>query len=506
MKYDYVIVGAGIGGLFTGALLSKTGKSVCILEQHSAAGGYGHSFKKKGYVFCSELHYIWNCGHDEDCGYIFRYLGIENDITFSPLNSECFDRFDLPTFSYRVKKGFDNNIDCLSKNFPHYLSSLKRYYRIINDLHDEMKALPSSISFFSILPKFYKFKNIIKYRNWTTQDLFNSFDFPIELQSILAGQSGNLLVPPERASLLVHAAMVTGLDRGACVPTKSYKHLFETLVDYINSHSNCNVIFETEIIKLKNDHKKIIHICSKAGEKILGEKFIYNGDPQLLKNLISNDCMDRSFNRKLSYEYSPSAFTIYLGLKDINLKDYGFGSWNIWHYSKSDINKVFENQLNDNNYDNPSLFISTPTLHRGTNTIAPHGCDQMVICTICNYNYFKNLLNKSRDSYLEEKKRITGIILEKIKSQYINDLYDHIDLSISGTPLTMERFVFAPEGNSYGADLTPANYNLGKVDYRTPISNLFLIGATAGIPSFAGGIHFSGLLYEKLTGNKVLPR
>jgi all-trans-retinol 13,14-reductase len=506
MKYDYVIIGAGIGGIFTGALLSQTGQSVCILEQHTEPGGYGHSFKRKGYIFCAELHYIWNCGPDEDCGYIFRRLGIEHNTTFSPLNPECFDRFDFPGFSYKLKKGFDKNINCLSKDFPGHLSSIKRYYDIIGKLHDEMKALPPSLSFYSILPKFYRFRNIIKYRNWTTQDLFNSLDFPLELQSILAGQSGNLLVSPERASLLVHSAMVTGLDRGACVPEKSYKHIFDTLSDYIDSHSNCKVILGTEIVKLKNDQKKVTGVISKSGKEFSGKWFIYNGDPTLLKNLISNDCLNKSFNKKISYDYSPSAFTIYLGLKSLNLKDYGFGSWNVWHYSDPNINNVFKKQLNENNYNDPSLFISTPTLHRGTNTIAPQGCDQMVICTLCNYNYFETLYNKSREIYIQEKKRITEIILDKIRSQYINDLYDHIDLSISGTPLTMERFVFAPKGNSYGADLTPSNYKLGKVDYRTPISNLFLIGATAGIPSFAGGVHFAGLLYEKLTGNSLLPR
>jgi all-trans-retinol 13,14-reductase len=39
-EYDVVIVGAGIGGLTCGAILSKHGYRVLILEQHFQVGGF----------------------------------------------------------------------------------------------------------------------------------------------------------------------------------------------------------------------------------------------------------------------------------------------------------------------------------------------------------------------------------------------------------------------------------------------------------------------------------
>ena len=44
-------MGSGIGGLATGAILSKAGKRVLILEQHDQAGGCCHTFIDKGYEF-----------------------------------------------------------------------------------------------------------------------------------------------------------------------------------------------------------------------------------------------------------------------------------------------------------------------------------------------------------------------------------------------------------------------------------------------------------------------
>ncbi len=39
MSYEVVVVGAGIGGLTTAALLAARGVSVCLLEKSSQTGG-----------------------------------------------------------------------------------------------------------------------------------------------------------------------------------------------------------------------------------------------------------------------------------------------------------------------------------------------------------------------------------------------------------------------------------------------------------------------------------
>lgn len=45
------MIGSGIGGLTTAALLSKAGKKVLVLEQHDQAGGCCHTFVEKGFEF-----------------------------------------------------------------------------------------------------------------------------------------------------------------------------------------------------------------------------------------------------------------------------------------------------------------------------------------------------------------------------------------------------------------------------------------------------------------------
>ena len=48
-QFDVIVIGSGMGGMTTAAMLSKLGKKVLVLEQHYIPGGFTHTFKRKGY-------------------------------------------------------------------------------------------------------------------------------------------------------------------------------------------------------------------------------------------------------------------------------------------------------------------------------------------------------------------------------------------------------------------------------------------------------------------------
>ena len=55
---DAIVIGSGIGGLTTAAILSRVGKKVLVLEQHDQAGGCCHTYVEKGFEFDVGIHYI----------------------------------------------------------------------------------------------------------------------------------------------------------------------------------------------------------------------------------------------------------------------------------------------------------------------------------------------------------------------------------------------------------------------------------------------------------------
>lgn len=68
MPYEVVVVGAGIGGLTTAALLAARGVNVCVLERQSEPGGCVTPFEKFGYTFESGagLYTLWRPGEVHD--------------------------------------------------------------------------------------------------------------------------------------------------------------------------------------------------------------------------------------------------------------------------------------------------------------------------------------------------------------------------------------------------------------------------------------------------------
>jgi all-trans-retinol 13,14-reductase len=48
-RFDVIVIGSGIGGLTSAALLARhANKRVLVLERHSTAGGFTHTFHRPG--------------------------------------------------------------------------------------------------------------------------------------------------------------------------------------------------------------------------------------------------------------------------------------------------------------------------------------------------------------------------------------------------------------------------------------------------------------------------
>ena len=71
-----VIIGAGLGGLFCGAILAKEGYDVTILEKNATIGGGLQSFRRFGETFDTGMHVVGGMRHGGNIWRICRYLGI----------------------------------------------------------------------------------------------------------------------------------------------------------------------------------------------------------------------------------------------------------------------------------------------------------------------------------------------------------------------------------------------------------------------------------------------
>jgi len=501
--FDYAIIGMGIGGLTLGALLAHSGHKVIIFDQHYVPGGYGHTFHQKGFSFCAELHYVWDCGPGERVTQMLEKLGLAEQIGFHRLDPQGFDRIVAPGIDYTIGSGFDREQQRLTEMFPAQAEVLTQYFKIIAALHEQLYDLPIGFTWRTVFAHPLRYSKIPRYLNWTLEDLFETLEFPIALRMILAGQSAIFWSPPRDLSLLAHAGGVGSYNQGAYYPAQSFMHVMKSLLRKIKEQPGCRSMLSTEITRIEVAHGQARSVTTAQGETFTADRFLFNGDAQLSLGLIGEEHFPRAFRQKLNYDYGPSTISIYLGLKGLDLPSCGFDERNLFWHPKIDLNEVYDDQLSDRIPERPYFFCNAPTTRSHHVTLAPPGCDQLVMVAPCSYDLFRNLRQKSEDAYQAAKRRYADNIIGVLESEFIPHLSDHIVEKVVGSPLTNEFYVRAPKGNCYSTPLDPKHVNLRRLNYRSPFPNLYYVGASSCLPGFATIIHFACMLYAKLTGDQV---
>lgn len=102
-RWDVIVVGAGISGLTTAALLAQRGLGVLLVDQHYVPGGNATIFKRPGYEFDVGLHYIGQC----EGGLFPRVLAAAgaDPVRFRPMDPDAFDTVVLPKREIGVQIG-----------------------------------------------------------------------------------------------------------------------------------------------------------------------------------------------------------------------------------------------------------------------------------------------------------------------------------------------------------------------------------------------------------------
>ena len=508
MDFDDLVIGAGMAGLAVASLLAGSGRRVLVLEAHDVAGGYAHTFAVKDHRFCAQVHYVFGCGEGETVDRLLGRLGLREAVPFVRLDPEGFDHVVVAGDRVRIPNGLSKYRDRLLRRYPQWREPILGYFAAVvavGEALDRADALPSRPTPLSVARSVYGLRHLLRHRRSTLQDVYDALRMPQHLGAILAGQSGDYLLPPREVSFVLHVALVRGYDRGAYYPVNHYASLVDALAGSIRGRPGCAVLLEHEVSRIHAEGGRVVGVTTRSGQHFTARRYVSNVDPRRTAELVvpAQAGHDGRGERRLGYAYSCGTLTLYLSVRGLDLRDHGFGSYNVWHYPHADINRMYDDQLVRRDLDDPWLFLSTPTLHSSSPGLCPPGHQILEVATCADHAYFAELRSRDRRAYNAEKKRIRELILDVIEARYVPRLRDHLALRLVGTPVTNERFCRAPAGNAYGAALVPRNVTLGRRPYRSRLDNLWLANATAGLPSVAGALGAGMKLYAELTGDVV---
>ncbi|WP_299794659.1 NAD(P)/FAD-dependent oxidoreductase [uncultured Shewanella sp.] len=509
MDVDYLIVGSGLSALVFGALSAKSGSKVLMVEAHQYPGGFGHTFPMgKHYRFNAQLHYVWNCGEGETVNKVLKRLELDKQVTFESFDSQGFDHMRMPGFQLDIPYDTDLLLNRLKSLFPAHGPQCTGFIDEVRRTADGLAVLSGDERYRNIFTNLRQTVTAFKNIRYTLQEVFDKHQLPLEAQTLLALQWPDFLLPPNQLSFCAWVLLFTGYQRGAYYPTLHFEHVINSLVDTIRDNGG-QIIYQTEVDKFIIENNRVVAVeatdlATNEAVSYQGKRIICNMDPKKAAHLIGMEKFSWKVRKQLDYAYSPSNFMAYCAVKDINLEDYGFGKWNIFHTSHRDLNIAFDTMYNHHDYTTPSYAISTPGFLTHDNSDRPEGQQIIEFLTVADYQYFKALKLSDPRAYRKRKREIFDAILDSVEKHYVPDFREYLAYKNTGSPTTNENFCWCPEGNSYGSAMTPEYFNLWRLNHNSSLKGLYFCNASSGYAGFAGTFWTGAKLYQNLSGELIL--
>lgn len=516
-KYDAIVIGSGLGGLSTAAILSKEGKKALVLEKHYTAGGFTHTFTRKDYEWDVGLHYV---GSVEKKERILRRLF--DYVTNSQLDwadmGEVYDRIIFGEKEYPLVKGLDNFKNKLKEYFPS-----RKDQDAIDDYTDTVyKASVAGRSFYeekglapivSWLVSPFMRMNYLKYARLTTLQVMLSITDNKELIGVLTGQYGDYGLPPSESSFAMHAMVVKHYLNGGSYPVGGSGRIAATIAPVIEQ-SGGKIYTNAEVTEIIIREGNAVGVKMADGNEILSDVVISGAGIENTYNYLLPQNISANLGLKQQTNLvrpSASHISLYIGLKH-TAKELGLRTANYWIYPDNyDHDQNLRNFLKDPSGPLPVTYISFPSAKDPDFENRYPGRSTIEIIGFAPYQWFEKWENtkwkKRGEDYEKFKEEISQRLLAQLY-RFEPQVKGKIDTYELSTPLSTRNFANYHHGEIYGIAHSPDRFELKFLRAHTPIRNLFLTGqdiVTAGIgAALLSGVITASAITRKNLGKKII--
>lgn len=510
-NYDAIVIGSGIGGLTTAALLSKLNKKkVLVIEKHWVLGGQTHVFHRKGkYKWDVGIHYVPGLDENKVPREIMDYI-TDGKLKWNKLPYE-FDRFIYPDLTFDVPADRTDYINRLVSLFPDEEKAIRKYFKDMAkvsrwaSMHIAGKVMPKIAKHLAGIFTLSGKKLALK----TTGEYLNSHFKNERLKALLATIWGDYGLPPAKSAFAIHCMVSQAYFDGAHYPVGGGKSIAASIKPVIEKYGG-KCLLNTEVTGLIIENDKAIGVKVKAVKGTKEEYEIYApiiysniGAYNTFKYLLKDYTKPSELESLEAMQTGDSAVSLYVGLNSDPTK-LGFSGKNIWICGGYDHDKI--QKENDILTEAKSCFLSFPSLKSrdGYNHTAE-------IISFVNYDIFRNWENsvwRNRDEeYYKLKETISNNLINLVEKNFpgFKDMVCYTELS---TPLTMKSFVNWNKGMYNGIPATPERYKLKFLQPRTPVKNFYLTGCDISslgiVGAMMGGVVAASLQNGALGSFKII--
>ncbi len=422
-SYDTIIIGAGIGGLVSAALLAAEGKDVLVLEQHGSVGGCAATFSHRGFRFdtgatigsgfqkngpmqwlADKLHICWPT---QPLDVAWEYREENTRLLLDNNRHTLLQHFPASESFWMEQADVADRLWAVSeKLFSLYQRSRSQQITAL------LRTLPAKVGSSKILQL-----STMSAKGWLQKHKLQgdaAFSRFIDAQLLISAQTTSA------SCNVLYAAMALDLPRQSpCSIVGGMGTVADMLSRKISS-SGGQVNCGEKALSFTVEKNQITEVISSKG-RYTAKEIILNGSSAGLATLLGKE-IPSAWQRQSRASWG--AFILHIAADKEIMKQL-----NSSHLQLVDpaAGKLAEGT---------SLFLSSSHLHDRTR--APEGKIALSISTHTAVQPWWEARKKGKDTYTAMKQTYTEKILSLLES-HVPDFRSNIDFCMAGTPLTYKR-------------------------------------------------------------------
>ena len=464
-KKSVLIIGGGLGGLVTGAILAKEGYKVTVLEKNAIIGGGLQTFQRHGVNFATGMHIFGGFNEDGNLYQLFDYLDITKKLHLCPTDENACDVVTITedNATYYLPKGRENLVNYLSEKFPEEQENIKNYVEKLFDLSQEedlfyLRESSPEPNFMHLSEDFLRPYN----------QLIDKYIHNPKLKRLL-GYLSPLFGGVEDMTPAFFNALLSVLHINGTFQFEGGSQQMADLLKEVIENGGGKVIANAEVVKINVDNHLVTEVLTKNGNAYHADSYISDVHPDVLLKIISEDAFPTAFKKRIhAIPESMSSFKVY-----IKLKEKAFRYINHPCY-------IIDNQ---EEWPKKFMYVTPPIKKQG------EFAETMIVICMMDFDKVKKWedtkTGRRGDEYEQWKADMTEKVLDRIEKIY-PDFRSSIEFSFASSPLTIRDFYGNKEGSNYGFQKDSNDLMLSQMSVFTKVKNLFLTGQNVNIHGFCG--------------------
>ncbi len=491
-RKSVVVIGGGLGGLVSGALLAKEGYKVTVLEKNAIIGGGLQTFKRKGVSFPTGMHVFGGFGEEGQLRKLFSYLGIMDRLSLRAMDEEGYDVVKVleDGASYSLPKGKEHFINYLGEVFPSEKANIKAYV-------DKLFALSEEEDLFYLREqKPQVFMSVSEDAILPYDELMDRYITDPKLKGVLSYLNPLMGGKPGTTPAFMSALLGVLHIGGTYQFVGSSQQMAELLKEVIETAGG-QVLANEEVVRIEVEGREVCRVITKQGNAYHADSYISDVHPDVLLRLVDDKAFPTSFKSRIqSIPETRSCFKVY-----VKFKEGAFPYVNHTNYCLSDYGTKYD--ISQSEWPN-SVMYYTPAVE-GQGSYA----ETMVIIGEMDYEWVKpweaTQVGHRGASYEQWKLQMTEQVLDFMEKIY-PDIREKTEFVMASSPLTIRDYYGNKEGSNYGFLRDSHNIMLSQLSVFTKVRNLYLTGQNVNIHGMCGVALTAIQTVEALVGTNTVVR